>query len=82
MLLKISNKETKHIRVYCEFSDDNKALSFPNEAGCKGPVTLIQYFKRYVKAVPVYDFKLACIRLSKNFSKRFTNKSKITIFYS
>ena len=39
----------------------------------------------YVKIVPVYNFKLVLVALhclTKNFSKRFTNKSRIMMFYS
>ena len=46
----------------------------------KGPI-----FTCYIKTVPVYDFKLVWVVLHlpvKNFSKRFTDKSKIMMLYS
>ena len=43
------------------------------------------YFTCYVKIIPVYNFKLVWVVLHPSvneFSKRFTNKSKITMFHS
>ena len=55
----------------------------------KGPVKLLEwvkiallFFHVNVKTVSVYDFKIVCVVLHpyvKYFSKRFTNKSKITM---
>ena len=43
-------------------------------------------FTGYVKTVPVYDFKLVWVSSTSDFQiifiTRFTNKSKITMFYS
>ena len=70
-------------------------VSQPNEClkfGPKGPVKLIQRVQIAHSFLHVmsklFQFTIlnlsGCfsIHLSKNFSKRFTNKSKITMFYS